>query len=42
MSDSSGAEYYAYDVSKTVQTELASMGVNVVTKEDLTNKKSSI
>ena len=37
--DSSGAEYYAYDVSKTVQTELASMGVNVVTKEDLTNKE---
>ena len=36
--DSSGAEYYAYDVSKTVQTELASMGINVVTKEDLTNK----
>ena len=25
--------------SKTVQTELASMGVNVVTKEDLTNKE---
>lgn len=37
--DSSGAEYYAYDVSKTVQTELARMGVNVVTKEDLTNKE---
>lgn len=37
--DSSGAEYYAYDISKTVQTELASMGVNVVTKEDLTNKE---
>ena len=37
--DSSGAEYYAYDVSKTVQTELASIGVNVVTKEDLINKE---
>lgn len=37
--DSSGAEYYAYDISKTVQTELASMGVNVVTKEDLINKE---
>lgn len=37
--DSSGAEYYAYDVSKTVQTELASMGVNVVTKDDLINKE---
>lgn len=37
--DSSGAEYYAYDISKTVQTELASMGVNVITQEDLTNKK---
>ena len=40
--DSSGAEYYAYDVSKTVQTELASIGVNVVTKEDLTNKAKAI
>lgn len=37
--DSSGADYYAYDVSKTVQTELASIGVNVVTKEDLINKE---
>lgn len=37
--DSTGAEYYAYDISKTVQTELASMGVNVVTKDDLTNKE---
>lgn len=37
--DSSGAEYYAYDVSKTVQTELASIGVNVVTKENLINKE---
>lgn len=37
--DSTGAEYYAYDISKTVQTELTKMGVNVVTKEDLTNKK---
>ena len=37
--DSTGAEYYAYDISKTVQTELTKMGVNVVTKEDLTNKE---
>ena len=37
--DSTGAEYYAYDISKTVQTELTKMGVNVVTKEDLTKKK---
>jgi methyltransferase domain len=37
--DSTGAEYYAYDISKTVQTELARMGVNVVTKDDLTNKE---
>ena len=36
--NSTGAEYYAYDISKTVQTELAQMGVNVVTTEDLTNK----
>lgn len=37
--NSTGAEYYAYDISKTVQTELAQMGVNVATKEDLTNKE---
>lgn len=37
--DSTGAEYYAYDISKTVQTELTKMGVNVVTKDDLTNKE---
>lgn len=37
--NSTGAEYYAYDISKTVQTELAQMGVNVVTKDDLTNKE---
>ena len=37
--DSTGAEYYAYDISKTVQTELAKIGVNVVTKEDLINKE---
>ena len=37
--DSTGAEYYAYDISKTVQTELTKMGVNVVTKEDLINKE---
>ena len=37
--DSTGTEYYAYDISKTVQTELANMGVNVVTTEDLTNKE---
>ena len=37
--DSTSAEYYAYDISKTVQTELSQMGVNVVTKEDLINKE---
>ena len=37
--ESTGAEYYAYDISKTVQTELTKMGVNVVTKDDLTNKE---
>ena len=37
--DSTGAEYYAYDISKTAQTELAKIGVNVVTKEDLINKE---
>ena len=37
--DSTGAEYYAYDISKTVQTELANMGVNVVTKDDLINNE---
>ena len=30
--DSSGAEYYAYDISKTVQTELSQMGVNELKK----------
>ena len=37
--DSTGAEYYAYDISPTVQTELSRMGVNVVTKGELTNAK---
>lgn len=35
---STGAEYYAYDISTTVQTELSSMGVSVLTKSDLLNK----
>ena len=34
-----GAEYYAYDVSPTVQTELSRMGVNVVTKSELMNEE---
>lgn len=34
---STGAEYYAYDISTTVQTELSSMGVSVLTKGDLLN-----
>jgi len=34
---STGAEYYAYDISTTVQTELSSMGVSVLTKSDLLN-----
>ena len=33
-----GAEYYAYDISTTVQTELSSMGVSVLTKSDLLNQ----
>lgn len=37
--DSTGAEYYAYDISPTVQTELSRMSVNVVTKKELTNAK---
>lgn len=37
--DFTGAEYYAYDISKTVQIELTNMGVNVITKEDLINKE---
>ena len=32
---STGANYYAYDISTTVQTELSSMGVSVLTKSDL-------
>ena len=35
---STGAEYYAYDISTTVQTELSSMGVSVLTKSDLLNQ----
>lgn len=34
---STGAEYYAYDISTTVQTELSCMGVSVLTKSDLLN-----
>ena len=34
-----GAEYYAYDVSPTVQTELSRMGVSVVTKSELMHKE---
>ena len=34
---STGANYYAYDISTTVQTELSSMGVSVLTKSDLLN-----
>lgn len=37
---STGAEYYAYDISTTVQTELSSMGVSVLTKSDLLNQTS--
>lgn len=33
-----GAEYYAYDISTTVQTELSSLGVSVLTKSDLLNQ----
>ena len=35
---STGAEYYAYDISTTVQTELSCMGVSVLTKSDLLNR----
>ena len=35
---STGAEYYAYDISTTVQTELSHMGVSVLTKSDLLNQ----
>ena len=35
---STGAEYYAYDISTTVQTELSSMEVSVLTKSDLLNQ----
>lgn len=34
---STGAEYYAYDISTTVQTELSSLGVSVLIKSDLLN-----
>lgn len=33
-----GAEYYAYDISTTVQTELSCLGVSVLTKSDLLNQ----
>lgn len=32
---STGATYYSYDISPTVQTTLSRMGVNVVTKQEL-------
>lgn len=35
---STGANYYAYDISLTVQTELFRMGVSVLTKSDLLNQ----
>ena len=35
---STGANYYAYDVSTTVQTELSCLGVSVLTKSDLLNQ----
>ena len=35
---STGANYYAYDISLTVQTELSSMRVSVLTKSDLLNQ----
>lgn len=35
---STGAEYYAYDISTTVQTELSCIGVSVLTKSDLVNQ----
>lgn len=35
---STGAEYYAYDISTTVQTDLSYMGVSVLTKSDLVNQ----
>ncbi len=35
---STDAEYYAYDISTTVQTELSSIGVSVLTKSDLLNQ----
>ena len=35
---STGANYYAYDISLTIQTELSRMGVSVLTKSDLLNQ----
>ena len=35
---STGANYYAYDISLTVQTELSRLGVSVLTKSDLLNQ----
>lgn len=32
---STGADYYSYDISPTVQTTLSRMGVSVVTKDEL-------
>lgn len=36
---STGANYYSYDISPTVQTTLSRMGVNVVTKDELLKQK---
>ena len=35
---STGANYYAYDISLTVQTELSRIGVSVLTRSDLLNQ----
>ena len=37
---STGAEYHAYDISLTVQSELSEQGVSVLTKEDLQKQKT--
>lgn len=36
---STGANYYSYDISPTVQTTLSRMGVNVVTKQELLKRE---
>lgn len=37
---STGAEYHAYDISLTVQSELSEQGVSVLTKEDLQKQET--